>query len=136
MFVKQDGSRSWTLHGIAPNFCWRHLKQKWEALIRCGCSSMVERKLPKLKTRVRFPSLAPKSRRKVFFEKWNKKRTQTKGSVSKANDSEFMQQSTHRMKKIFWAFSSFAPISYFLKIKTGRNKDKYFYSQLVNTLFS
>ena len=25
----------------------------------CGCSSMVERKLPKLKTRVRFPSPAP-----------------------------------------------------------------------------
>src|SRR5262249_46288135 len=33
-----------------------------QALTRpCGCSSMVEQKLPKLTTRVRFPSPAPKS---------------------------------------------------------------------------
>ena len=31
----------------------------YSSLISCGCSSMVERKLPKLKTRVRFPSPAP-----------------------------------------------------------------------------
>jgi hypothetical protein len=35
------------------------LATQWRTPSRCGCSSMVERQLPKLHTRVRFPSPAP-----------------------------------------------------------------------------
>src|SRR6185369_16560067 len=37
----------------------RKLRRYGISTIRCGCSSMVERQLPKLHTRVRFPSPAP-----------------------------------------------------------------------------
>src|SRR4029453_19000195 len=44
----------------------------WRA-VRCGCSSMVEHQLPKLNTRVRFPSSAPPPKaqlRGVILRAW------------------------------------------------------------------
>ncbi len=50
---------------------------------------MVERKLPKLKTRVRFPSLAPKNPPKGgFFYEQSRGRTREEGLESEAKDAE------------------------------------------------
>ena len=48
--------------GLRPGSCKNHFRngvEKAGKSLKCGCSSMVEQKLPKLTTRVRFPSPAP-----------------------------------------------------------------------------